>query len=351
VETQKKRLNMPKTSVVILNWNGMKHLQMFLETVVRFSSGKDSEVCVADNGSTDGSDKWVEENFQNVRLIKLDRNHGFAGGYNLALEQVDSDYYILLNSDIEVTEGWIVPLVRYMDSNPDSAACQPKILSWHNREYFEHAGAAGGFLDKYGFPFCRGRILDRVEKDEGQYNSQADIFWTSGACMIVRADAWKQCGGFDPAFFAHMEEIDLCWRFSRSGYRTGFIAESVVYHVGGGSLSYESPYKIYLNFRNSLFMLYKNLPDKNFSRLLFIRKVMDGLAAVQFLVSGKFRYFGAVFRAHMSYYGRGNELRQQRSRYPVHDAGRAASLILNKSVIFEFYVRRHKTYSSLINKQ
>ncbi len=247
-------------------------LKMFLGTVVRYSAGPENEVYVADNGSTDGSAAWVSENFSEVKLIMLDKNYGFAGGYNLAISQVDAEYIVLINSDIEVTEGWLKPLLDYMEENSDAAACQPKILSFNRKDYFEHAGAAGGFIDKYGYPFCRGRILNIAEKDEGQYNNQVDIFWSSGACMMVRTEAWKRCGGFDADFFAHMEEIDLCWRFNKAGYRTGFIPGSIVYHVGGGSLAYDSPYKIYLNFRNSLFMLYKNLPDEKLVSVLFIKK-------------------------------------------------------------------------------
>jgi GT2 family glycosyltransferase len=344
-------MNMVRTSIVILNWNGMKHLRMFLDIVVRLSHDPETIICIADNGSTDGSDKWVEENFPTVRLFRMEKNYGFAGGYNRALEQIESEYYILLNSDIEVTENWFKPLVRFMDDNPDAAACQPKILSYNDKQYFEHAGAAGGFIDKYGFPFCRGRILNRVEKDEGQYNDETDVFWSSGACMIVRADAWKKCGGFDADFFAHMEEIDLCWRFSKYGYRTCFISSSRVFHVGGGSLAYDSPFKIYLNFRNSLFMLYKNLPDKNFSGIFFRRRLIDGLAGINFLFRGKFAYLSAVLKAHMAYYSNIKSLKEKRKAINRHDNGRAAGLILNKSIIFEFYVRGITTYNTLMLKQ
>ena len=214
---------MNKTAIVILNWNGLGYLKMFLGKVLKFSLSNDTAIYVADNGSTDGSLKWVADNFKDVELIRLDKNHGFAGGYNLAINQIDARYFVLLNSDIEVTDGWLHPLVSFMDNNPDVASCQPKILSYYQKDYFEHAGAAGCFIDKYGYPFCRGRIFNIIEKDTGQYDSQINIFWSSGACMIVRADAWKKCGGFDTGFFAHMEEIDLCWRFSKSGYRVSYI--------------------------------------------------------------------------------------------------------------------------------
>lgn len=228
---------MKKTAIVILNWNGIEYLKMFLGTVVKHSISSDTDIYVADNGSTDGSADWVEENFSEVRLIKLDKNYGFAGGYNRAIDQLDAEYYLLINSDIEVTEGWLPPLLSFMEGNRDAASCQPKILSYNRKSYFEHAGAAGGFIDKYGYPFCRGRILNISEKDEGQYNDQVDLFWSSGACMIMRAETWKRCGGFDADFFAHMEEIDLCWRFNRAGFRSVFIPESTVFHVGGRSTS------------------------------------------------------------------------------------------------------------------
>ena len=347
VEIQEGNSCMKKIAIVILNWNGIGYLRMFLGTIIRFSLNDDTGVCVADNGSTDGSAEWVAESFSMVRLIRFDRNYGFAEGYNRALDQIDSEYVVLINSDIEVTEGWLDPLAAYMDANPRAAACQPKILSYYNRDFFEHAGAAGGFIDKYGYPFCRGRILDRAERDEGQYNNQSDIFWSSGACMIVRRDMWMRCGGFDSDFFAHMEEIDLCWRFSRAGYSIGFVPDSRVYHIGGGSLQYDSPFKIYLNFRNSLYLLYKNLPGNRLFLVMFIRKVMDGLAAAVFLVQGKFSFFSAVFRAHVSYYKSAAKLREKREAVMRLGDDHTDELIMNKSIVFEFYVRGIKTYSRL----
>jgi len=274
---------MIKTAIVILNWNGLDHLKKFLGTVLQYSSSDKISVFIADNGSTDGSPEWVEERFNNVKLIRLAKNYGFAEGYNLALNKIDAEYFILLNSDVEVTEGWHQPLITFMDNNPDVASCQPKIRSYNKRDHFEYAGAAGSFIDKFGYTFCRGRIFGDVENDYGQYDTQIDIFWASGACMIIRAEAWHKCGGFDSGFFAHMEEIDLCWRLNKAGYRISYIPESVVYHVGGGSLPYESPFKTYLNFRNSLYLLYKNLPDNRLHYVLFIRKLLDALAAVRFL--------------------------------------------------------------------
>ena len=338
---------MNKTTIVILNWNGLGYLKMFLGTVVKYSMSRETVVCVADNGSTDGSMEWVADNFTDVKLIKLDKNYGFAGGYNLALNQLDTKYFVLLNSDIEVTEGWLQPLVSFMDNNPDVASCQPKILSYDQKDHFEYAGAAGSFIDKHGYPFCRGRIFDRIEEDTGQYDSQVDIFWSSGACMVVRYDAWEKCYGFDAGFFAHMEEIDLCWRFNKAGYRVSFIPRSVVYHVGGGSLPYDSPFKTYLNFRNSLFLLYKNLPDNKLHKVLFERKLLDGLAAVMFLLKGNFGSFRSVWKAHIDYYKNMSELRAKRKIVKKLEVKNSKGMILNKSVVFEFYVKGNKTYKSL----
>jgi GT2 family glycosyltransferase len=340
---------MSKTAIVILNWNGLGFLKMFLEIVVKNSLDDETEVCVADNGSTDGSPEWVAENFSQVKLILLDKNYGFAGGYNLALSQLDAKYFVLLNSDIEVTDKWLLPLVNLMDNNPDVASCQPKILSYYHKNQFEHAGAAGCFIDKYGYPFCRGRIINKVEIDNGQYDSPIDVFWSSGACMIVRSDAWEKCGGFDADFFAHMEEIDLCWRFNKAGYRICFLPDSVIYHVGGGTLAYRSPFKTYLNFRNSLFLLYKNLPDNKLQRILFIRRLLDGLAAIYFLLQGSFSSVGAVWNAHIDYYKAIDKLRIKRADVKKLEVTHFDALVLNKSIVFEFYVKGNKTYKSLIS--
>jgi GT2 family glycosyltransferase len=338
---------MVKTAVVILNWNGLSYLKLFLGNVADRSVDENTLLYVADNGSTDGSCEWIEQNRTDVRIIRFDKNHGFAGGYNLALEQIEAEYYVLLNSDIEVTDGWLKPMISYLDKNPDVASCQPTILSYNNKDHFEYAGAAGGFIDKYGFPFCRGRILSKVEKNEGQYNSLIDIFWSTGACMAVRSEAWKKSGGFDADFFAHMEEIDLCWRFHRMGYRISFIPETSVYHVGGGSLPYSSPFKTYLNFRNSIYLLYKNLPDKKFSRLMVTRKFIDGIAAVFFLLKGDFRSVMAVWKAHQDARRIKEKLREKRKAIKATGNSEPEGLILNKSLVFEFYIKRHKTFNSI----
>jgi GT2 family glycosyltransferase len=338
---------MDKTAIVILNWNGLEYLKMFLGTVVRYSDYPGTSIYIADNGSTDGSADWLKANFKEVSIIELEKNFGFAGGYNLAVEKIDAEYFLLLNSDIEVTEGWLRPLVKFMDENPDVASCQPKIRSFHRKDFFEHAGAAGCYIDKYGFPFCRGRILDSIEKDSGQYDSSVNTFWTSGACMIVRSQAWRKCGGFDADFFAHMEEIDLCWRFNKAGYRTCYIPDSTVYHIGGGSLPYNSPFKVYLNFRNSLFLLYKNLPDRNLRKILFIRKSFDGLAAIMFLFKTNFGCFRAVLNAHLDYYKSTKALRIKRKKVKELGEGHFSPPVLNKSIVFEFYAKGKKTFESL----
>jgi GT2 family glycosyltransferase len=341
---------MVKTAIVILNWNGLGYLKMFLEKVTRLSADTDTIVYVADNGSSDGSAEWVASNAGRVNLIRFEKNFGFADGYNHALKQIDAKYYAIINSDIEVTEGWLKPLVDYMDNNPDVASCQPKILSYHHKDYFEYAGAAGGYLDKYGYPLCRGRIFYSVEKDTGQYDKPAEIFWSTGACMLVRSDAWKTCGGFDADFFAHMEEIDLCWRFHKSGYRVSFIPGSVVYHVGGGALPYNSPFKTYLNFRNSLYLLYKNLPEDKFKKILLYRKMLDGLAACFFLIKGQFRSAVSVWKAHVDYYKNAGSLKEKRKIVKsLSEKNENCDLLMNKSIVFEFYLKGHKTFSSIFH--
>ncbi len=338
---------MNKTTVVILNWNGINYLKKFLGNVIKYSVDHETVVCVADNDSSDGSGEWILNNYPEVKLIKLDKNHGFARGYNLALNEIESKYFVLLNSDIEVSPGWIHPLTDHLESNQDVASCQPKILSYSERDRFEHAGAAGGFIDKYGFPFCRGRIFNITEKDKGQYNNRRDIFWSSGACMAVRAESWRQCKGFDDDFFAHMEEIDLCWRFNKIGLRVSYIPDSVVYHVGGGALPYNSPFKVYLNFRNGLFLLYKNLPEEKFHQILFIRKILDGMAALLFISKGNPKAVISIWKAHLDYYKNIKILKEKRKEVLLLRCRNTDKLIMNKSIAFEFYLKGNKFFSSL----
>ena len=285
-------------SVIILNWNGAAMLRRYLPSVVAHTP--EAEVIVADNGSTDESLAVLKKEFPSVRTIVLDKNYGFAEGYNRAIEQVDSEYVVLLNSDVEVTAHWLAPLLDYMDAHAEVAAVQPKIRSDRQRSFFEHAGAAGGFINRLGYPYCRGRILWSVEEDKGQYDTPVEVDWTSGACMCVRTKVYKECGGLDAAFFAHMEEIDLCWRMRNAGWRLVCLPQSTVYHLGGGALSYDSPRKTYLNHRNNLLMIYKN--KKHPFGVLFVRFFLDYAAACFYLMQGRWGACKAVFAARCDYH-------------------------------------------------
>lgn len=288
---------MEKTAVIILNWNGAQMLRTYLPSVIAHTKG--AEIIVSDNGSTDDSLEVLAKEFPSVKTIVLDTNYGFAEGYNKAIEQVESEYVVLLNSDVEVTEGWLSPLLDYMTAHPEVAAVQPKIRAWRERDRFEHAGAAGGYLSWLGYPYCRGRRFGRVEQDHGQYDTIAEIDWTTGACMCVRTSVYKECGGLDAAFFAHQEEIDLCWRMRNKGWKLACIPQSVVYHLGGGSLSYDNPRKTFLNFRNNLLMIYKN---RRFPWIvLTLRFFLDYAAAAMFLATGKKGSAKAVYEARKEY--------------------------------------------------
>ncbi len=291
-----------KVAVVILNWNGEELLPKFLPSVLRYTPNQLGEVVVVDNCSIDSSLKVLEEQFPEVRTIVFDENYGFALGYNNALKKIDAQYYVLLNSDVEVSEGWLQPLVELLDNNEQIAAVQPKIRSYNEPNKFEYGGAAGGFLDKLGYPYCNGRMLNKVEEDRGQYNKLQSVFWASGACLLVRANLFNEMEGFDASFWAHMEEIDLCWRLKNRGYQIYYQPQSIVYHLGGGSLSYDSPRKLYLNFRNNLYMLFKNLPSSWLVFIIFIRLNLDGLAALKLLIEGNVKGVKAVFMAHMMFY-------------------------------------------------
>ncbi|KAA6347625.1 N-acetylglucosaminyl-diphospho-decaprenol L-rhamnosyltransferase [termite gut metagenome] len=292
---------MSKVSVVVLNWNGCETLFRFLPSVLHWSTMPDVEICVADNGSTDQSIQMLSEHFPSVRLILLGENFGFADGYNRALKQVNSDYVVLLNSDVEVTENWLDPMMDYLDAHPEVVACQPKILSHAQRESFEYAGAAGGFIDHYGYPFCRGRIRETAERDNGQYDTIVPVFWASGTAMFIRLKDYWEVGGLDDYFFAHMEEIDLCWRLRARGKNIVCIPQSKVYHIGAATLKKEDPHKTFLNFRNNLVMLYKNLPEKEFLWVMSVRMMLDYFAAFIFLLKGEFPYVWAILRARREY--------------------------------------------------
>lgn len=333
-----------KTSIVILNWNGSEMMRRFLPSVLRHSSG--TEVVVADNASSDDSLAMLAAEFPRVRTIVLDKNYGFAEGYNRALKNIDSEYTVLLNSDVEVEEGWLTPLEEYMDRHEDVAACQPKILSYAEKTEFEYSGAAGGFVDCHGYPYCRGRLFATVEKDHGQYDSVMDIHWATGACMMVRTRIFYSCGAFDSRFFAHNEEIDLCWRFRLFGYRITCVPQSRVYHVGGGTLPQGNPRKVYLNFRNNLLMLYKNLPDSDLRRVMAIRLVLDYVAVVQSLVKGDLQGARAILRARHDFHAMKKDyvpLRQEIQRR----AANGCRLTSPCSVLFRYFIGRKRYFSQL----
>ena len=339
---------MKTTAVVILNWNGRKMLEKYLPSVIRHSAVPGVEVIVADNGSADDSLKFLEEKFPEIRTILLDKNFGFAGGYNRALELVEADYFILLNSDVEVTADWITPLVNTLESRENVVACMPKIRSDVRKEYFEYAGAAGGFMDKYGYAFCRGRLFDHIEKDYGQYDQPIEIFWATGACLCIDSKVFKEAGGFDERFFAHMEEIDLCWRLQNAGYRIMVNPQSLVYHYGGGALPPENPYKTYLNFRNNLLMLFKNLNTTQLFTVFPVRIILDWLSVIKFLASFRFRHILAVFKAHLSFlvmlpaYLR---LRKKISKRVLHTH---LTGVYKGSIVWRFFIRRIQKYSEIL---
>ena len=301
-----------KTAVVILNYNTRDYLRQFLPPLLDSVKDMDAQVIVADNASKDGSADVMKAEFPSVRLIELDTNYGFTGGYNRALKGLEADYYVLINSDIEVPANWLSPLVEWMDSHPHCGACGPKLISWNDRSSFEYAGAAGGYIDRYGYPFCRGRIMQKLEKDNGQYDTPENVLWCSGACLLVRSSVWNELGGLDERFFAHMEEIDLCWRMQLRGWKVTNVPSSEVYHIGGGTLPNESPFKLRLNFRNNLLLLENNLPAtfaavgskyprSRTKRRIFVRMLLDGCSAAVYLLKGKWSFFKAVIDAHREY--------------------------------------------------
>ena len=340
---------MGSLAIVILNYNGQPFLAKFLPTVLAHADGH--QVFVADSASTDDSVAFVQTHFPDIRVIELPRNDGYAGGYNAALERIRTQhepfrYYALPNSDIEVTPGWIPPVLSLMDANPKIAACQPKIRSYSQRALFEHAGAAGGFVDWLGYVFCRGRIFATFELDRGQYDDSRPVFWATGACLFVRADVFHQTGGFDAQFFAHMEEIDWCWRVQRLGYQVWACGQSVVYHVGGGTLPKSNPHKTFLNYRNSLFMLYKNWPaDGWLWGKLLLRLGLDGLSALLFLRAGQWRDIGAILRAHFAFYGCLPRLHRQRKQ--LRQQQTSTVQLYPHSIVWQYFWKGRKTFDSI----
>lgn len=342
----------PEVAVVILNYNGKKWFEKFMPSVLK-TEYSNSKIIVADNGSTDDSLEYLAFNFPEVSIIKLDQNHGFAKGYNEALKQVNSPYLVLLNSDVEVTPNWLTPMITLIEKDASIGAVQPKVLSQRSKEYFEHAGAAGGMMDKWGYPFCIGRIFDKVEKDLGQYDQVSEIFWASGAAMLVKNQLYKQLEGFDADYFAHQEEIDLCWRIKRAGYKVMVQPESVVFHYGGGTLDYQNPKKVYLNFRNSFYSIIKNEPSGKLMWLIPLRLVLDGVAGLMFLLKGQFKNMTAILKAHFSMYRNYPKLLKKKKHY--NELIQKVSIsstpnktgILDKSIIWQYYVRQKKVFKDL----
>lgn len=322
--------------MVILNWNGAKLLEQFLPSVVAFSN--EATVYVADNASTDASIQVIKEQFPSVKIIQNDANYGFAKGYNVALEQVEEEYYALVNSDIEVTENWLAPILSIFDTELEIGIIQPKILDYKNKEYFEYAGAAGGFIDQFGYPFCRGRIFETIEKDNHQYDDERTIFWASGACFFIRKEIYRRLKGFDDDFFAHQEEIDLCWRAFNLGYKAKYTSKSVVYHVGGATLNEGNPRKTYLNFRNSLLMLVKNIPNNQLIGIIFIRLLLDGLAGVQFLIKGKFKHCLAILKAHFSFYTLISK------NYSKRSSTQKNNYYHTKSIVYRYFIKNGRVF-------
>lgn len=339
-------VGMNQVSVIILSWNSLFYLQKFLPSLKANTPVEIADIVIVDNGSSDGTAEWLSAEYPDIILRILDRNYGYAGGYRLAIDGIKSEYAVLLNSDVEVTPGWIGQLVAFMNQHPQAGAVAPKIRSFSNRGLFEYAGAAGGWIDRFGYPFCRGRIFNSIEADEGQFDEPSRIFWASGACMMIRTDAYRIAGELDPLFFAHMEEIDLCWRLHANGYEIWYTPDSLIFHVGGGALPNESPKKLYLNFRNNLLLLRKNLPPDMRNRILLFRKILDGIAAIQYLIKGKPRFFIAVLKAHRDFK---RLWRKEYGNYsaPAHREPWKLEGWHNKSIVAAFFIAGKRNFSEL----
>ena len=334
---------MKKLAIVILNYNGEEMLKRFIPTLLNCS--EDAEIVVADNASDDNSVVTMQRCHPEVRIITLQKNWGFAEGYNRALKHVDAKYYLLLNSDVEATEGWLDPLLSIMEADPSIAACQPKLLDYKRKTHFEYAGASGGFMDCYGYPYCRGRIFDTVEEDKGQYDTPCEIFWATGAALLVRSNCYWEVGGLDGRFFAHMEEIDFCWRLRARGHRIVCIPQSAVFHVGGATLSRSNPRKTFLNFRNNLLMLYKNLPAQRLRRVMMMRAFLDYVAAVKFLLSGDIKDFKAVVKARREYRKMRHDFLPDRIENIRCSVCENIPQMSNRSILWEYYVKGNRLFS------
>lgn len=338
---------MKRIAVIILNWNGQKLLEQFLPNVLQYSSSDDTEVIVADNGSSDNSVQFIEENFPNVPLILLDKNYGFAEGYNKAIREVEAKYIVLLNSDVETSENWLAPLINHLDTHPKTVAVQPKILWQRDKSKFEYAGAAGGFIDAFGYPFCRGRLLQHVEEDHGQYNNTIPVFWASGACLCIRRVQFIEAGGFDSDFFAHMEEIDLCWRLNARGKKIECVPSSIVYHLGGASLDMHSPQKLYLNFRNNLLMIYKNILPNRFFAVFCARCVLDILAMCHVLILGQFKNAKAIQRAYSDFFAMKSSFREKRRNNIEKTVNFDIVTNYKGSILWDYYFRGRRTFERI----
>lgn len=340
---------MKKIAIVILNWNGAHMLRQYLPVVIENSP--EAEVIVADNASTDDSLKMLTQEFPNIRTIVLDKNYGFAEGYNKALKQVEAEYYLLLNSDVDVPAGWLVPLLQFMDSTPDAAACQPKLHAIKERDMFEYAGAAGGFIDLYGYPFCRGRLFETVEKDVGQYDDNREILWATGACLLVRSKDYWECGALDGRFFAHNEEIDLCWRMRIMGKKIYCIGASTAFHLGGGTLPKGNPRKTFLNFRNNLTMLYKNLSDEELASVMRVRLILDWVAALQMLILGRsWGDFKAVLRGRKEFNAWKHDFDKDRIYIKERRRCTTKELLTQKSILWQYYAKGKRRFSEICDK-
>ena len=341
---------MNKIAIVILNWNGVDMMRRYLTDVVNYSIVDNAVVYVADNASTDNSVEMLRSEYPQVKVILLEKNWGFAEGYNKALSQIEAEYYVLLNSDVKVTHHWLQPLVEFMDAHRDVAACQPKLLSIIDTDSFEYAGACGGFIDLYGYPFCRGRVFNTIERDKGQYDTAMPILWATGACMMIRSSDYWNAGGFDGRFFAHNEEIDLCWRLRLLGRKVYCIPDSAVFHLGGGTLPKSNPMKTYLNFRNNLTMLYKNLPDRELRKVMRMRFWLDWLAALQMLVLGRsIGDFKAVIKARMAFKAWKNDFRHDRETIQSTAKVDTVPERICISILWQYYIKRNKTFRQIID--